>query len=74
VEINFPFFEDGSTHGVSILRREIVILALDRWGNQGESEVDEKNPTDLLSRLGLQEKMKSQYMDSHRSATLVQDS
>jgi len=46
VEINFPFFEDGSTHGVSILRREIVILALDRWGNQGESEVDKKNPTD----------------------------
>jgi len=30
VEINFPFLEDGSTHGVSILRREIVILALDR--------------------------------------------
>jgi len=46
VEINFPFSEDGSTHGVSILRREIVILALDRWGNQGESEVDKKNPTD----------------------------
>ncbi|MBT8406133.1 MAG: hypothetical protein KJP05_01640 [Deltaproteobacteria bacterium] len=42
-------------------------------GNQGEGEVDEKNPISLFSRLGLQEKMKSQYMDSHRSATLVED-
>jgi hypothetical protein len=53
VEINFSFSEDGSTHGVSILRREIVILALDRWGNQGESEVRiKKSPLPNVTRAG----------------------